>query len=118
MENIFKSFNSRACWQKLIDIFNLQWVFNASFKDNVVQISGCKLEKRTYILRINAVKCLLAGIWFERNQRVLHDKDLLWINRFEGTRLDASTWSSLSKAFSIFLVQDICLNWKAFTSLD
>lgn len=104
--------------RRFLTSFICTYPFGASFKDNVIQtLAGPKLKKQANLIWANAVKALLARIRFKRNQRVFQEKSLSWINRFEAGRLDSSTCCSLSKSFSSFLVQDICLNWTAFTSL-
>ena len=50
-------------------------MFGNSSSDNVLQILiGPSLKKGPKTLLHNAVKALLVEIWFERNQRVFHDK--------------------------------------------
>ena len=56
----------------------------------------------------------LTILWFERNQRVFHNKASPWSVRFEIARLNASSWCSLSKTFEDFSIQDISINCKAF----
>lgn len=83
---------SLACWQKLFDTFHIQWVFSGCFKQNVVQIlGGPKLKTQAHVLWANVVNALLVEIWFERNQRVFHEKYLSWTSRFEVASLNAST---------------------------
>ena len=74
--------------------------------------------KTTDLLWVNAVKALLVEIWFERNQKVFHDKPSTWMERFDSARLNASSWCSLSKDFQDYSSQDIVLNWSHLEVLD
>ena len=104
------------CWFRLLQAFNVCWAFDHDFKNNVTQVlAGLALKmKTTDLLRVNAVKALLVEIWFERNQRVFHDKPSTWMERFESVYLNASSWCSLSKDFQDYSSQDIVLNWPVF----
>lgn len=103
------------CWQRLFAHFKLNWVIDNSFCDNVLQILiSPKLKPTPKLLGINVVKSLLAELWFERNQRVLHDKTTPWLDRFETAQLNTSLWCSRSNTFANFTIQDISLNWSAF----
>ena len=62
----------------------------------------------------NVVKALLAEIWFERNQRVFHEKSSTWMERYDSARLNTSSWCSLSKFFQDYSSQEIVLNWSSF----
>lgn len=44
----------------------------------------------------------LPEIWFERNQRVFHDKSLQWVDHFEAARINGSSWCSFSKLCELF----------------
>ena len=84
------------CWSKLLQIFNLSWVFCGSFSSNVLQIlSRPNLKKTSLILWCNAVKALLLEIWFKRNQHVFHNTASVWSDRFEYARLNASAWDMM-----------------------
>ena len=89
-------------WFRLLQAFNFCWVFYHVFKNNVSQIlAGPDLKKKTAeCLWANAVKTHLAEIWFERNQRVFHNKSPTWMERYDSACLNASSWCSLSKYFS------------------
>ena len=89
------------CWFCLLQAFNFCWVFYHVFKNNLLQIlAGPDLKKKTAeLLWANAVKALLTEIWFERNQRVFHDKSSTWLERYNSAVLNASSWCSLTKYF-------------------
>ncbi|TYK28938.1 P-loop containing nucleoside triphosphate hydrolases superfamily protein isoform 2 [Cucumis melo var. makuwa] len=72
---ILDSDYSLACWQKLMSIFHFNWVFCNSFKCNVQVLYGLSFKKKSQQL-INGVEALLVDLWFERNQRVFHEKHL------------------------------------------
>lgn len=61
---------------------------------------GPKFKKSPNLLWTNAMKALLTDLWFERNQRVFHDKETLWFSCLESARLNVSSWCSLSKIFT------------------
>jgi len=113
---LFDCVFASKCWFRLIQAFNFCWVFYHVFKNNVSQIlAGPNLKKKTAeCLWANAVKAFLAEIWFERNQRVFHDKSSTWMERYDSARLNASSWCSLSKFFQDYSSQEIVLNWSAF----
>ena len=75
--------------------------FDHFFKNNLYQIlAGPDLKKKTAeLLWANTVKTLLAEIWFDRNQRVFHDKSSTWWEGYDSALLNASSWCSLSKYF-------------------
>ena len=78
-------------------------------------LAGPNLKRKTAeSLWTNAVKALLAEIWFERNQRVFHDKSSTWLERYDSAVLNASSWCSLTKYFQDYSSQEIVLNWPAF----
>lgn len=59
---------------------------------------------------ISGLNCFIpkvprSELWFERNQRVFHEKQLQWSDCFEIARLNASAWCSHSKSFSNFSLQ-------------
>lgn len=86
-------------------------MFDAVFSDNVCQILiGPALKKGPRLIWANAVKALLAEIWFEQNHGIFHDRKLGWLDRYEVARLNASSWCTLTKPFRDFSIQDLCLN--------
>lgn len=88
-------------------IFNLSWVFEKEFKNNVRKIIiGPVLMKTASLLWCNAVE--------EINQQVFHNKASSWFDRYEFAHLNASSWHSLSKQFKDFSMQDILVNWQVF----
>ena len=88
----FNCMYAKSCWFKLFEDFNLSWVFDKVFKKNVLQLLiGPKLKSRPNMIWSNAVKALLFEIWFERNQRVFHDKASPWLMRFETAKINASS---------------------------
>ena len=71
-------------------------------------LAGPALNKKTTeLLWVNAVKALLVEVWFERNQRVFHDKHSTWMERYDSVRLRASSWCSLSKYFQDYSLQPL-----------
>lgn len=78
---------SRSCWWRLFSFFNISWVFYVAFKDHVV---GPSLKPFPHMIWHNAIKAMLAEIWFERNQRVFHDKSLAWMNHLDVAKISAS----------------------------
>lgn len=103
------------CWQPLFLLFNLAWVFGDNFKDNTLQILiGPALKKKPRLLWTNAIKVVLSEIWFERNQRVFHNKASSWIDRFEIAKINASSWCILNRIFEDYTIQALNLNWRAF----
>lgn len=110
---------AEKCWFSLFDCFKVNWVVGKNFRDNVLQLlMGPKFKKKSKLLCPNVVKALLTNLWFERNQRVFHDKETPWIRCLESARLNASSWCSLSKAFVDYSIQEISLNWQALMSND
>lgn len=77
-------------------------------------MTGPAMKKNTLILWCSPVKALLVELWFERNQRVSHNKASSWNDHFEFARLNASSWGSISKGFPDYSSQEIQLNWQAF----
>ena len=62
---------SVKCWETLFSVFNMSWVFEEDCRDLVRQLLGgpC-FNKTSRLIWFNAVKAILAKLWFERNQRV------------------------------------------------
>ena len=101
------------CWEKLFSFFNQSWVFGADFRGNIQQpFVGVQFRKIPQSLWVYVVKSLSAELWFERNQRVYHDKSFVWLDRFEVTRKNASSWCSFSKPFESYCIQEIYSNWR------
>lgn len=76
--------HAKKCWQRLFHIFNLSWVFGNDFKDNTIQLLiGPTLIKEFRLIEANAIKAMLSELWYERNQRVFHNKALPWLDRVE-----------------------------------
>ena len=66
---------SSFCWVRIFSLFNLVWVFDHSISASVVQfLSGPILPKKSRIILEILSKALLTELWFERNQRIFHDK--------------------------------------------
>lgn len=101
----FSCGHAENCWFCLFDCFNLSGVFGNVFKNNVLQLLiGPRLNSNSRLIWWNAVKAILTKIWFERNQRVFHDKASPQTIRFEIAQLNASLWCSLSKPFEEFSI--------------
>ena len=77
--------------------------FFAMFLRSVAQIVICP-RVNSHQLRIYTVKVVLSEIWFERNQCIFQDKSLQWFDHFEIARVKASSWCSLSKNYSDYLI--------------
>ena len=75
---------------------------------------GSILPKKPCTIWENLSKALLTGLWFERNQRIFHDKARLKAEIMRAVDLNAAAWRSLKKEFVNYSIQDICLNWDAF----
>ena len=88
--------------------FNICWVFYQNFKKNATQIlAGPTLKKKAVdLLWVNEVKDLLVEVWFERNQRVFHDRPSIWMERYDSACLNATSWYSLSKISRILFAGD------------
>ena len=81
-------------------------------------LAGPKLKKNQQVPWSNRVKAMLTDLWFERNQRVFHDKETPGFTRFGASELNTSLWTSLSKAFADYSSQDINLSWSALISMN
>lgn len=99
----------------IVSLVYLSWVRFLVIPYEIIHILvGPKLKPTLKLLWNNVVKSLLVDLWFERNQRVFHDRKTPWLDRFETARLNTSSWCILSKSFEDFSIQDLCLNWPAF----
>ena len=111
----FEYIYAAKCQSKLFLIFNISWSLDKVCKNNIRQLLTDRIMgKIASLIWCNAVKAILAEIWFKRNQRVFHNKSSSCQNRYELARLNASSWCSLSKQFNDYSLQDIVLNWQAF----
>lgn len=80
-------------------------LFGADFRVKIQQILiGTALKEVPRLIWANAVKALLTKIWFERNERVFHDKRLGWMDHIEVAVLNASSWCTISKHFEDFSI--------------
>ena len=87
-------------------------MFENNYSHNVQQLlSGHILKKKQHFLWENMVKALLAYLWYQRNQRTFHDKEMRWIDRFESATRNASAWCSLNKDFEAYSIQEISLSF-------
>ncbi|XP_038903695.1 uncharacterized protein LOC120090219 [Benincasa hispida] len=108
---------SSWCWNKLLCFFNLPLTLCNDFKSNVFQLLARPTShKSTRLLWCNAVKALLADLWFERNQRIFYNKATSCQDRLEAARRQASSWCLLSDPFRAYSLSDFNLNWEAFIS--
>lgn len=87
----------------ILSLSKVNWVFRDPFCDNVRQILvGLALKKGPRLIWANAVKAILAEIWFGQNQRIFHDRKMGWMARLEVARLNTSSWCTLSMDFEDF----------------
>ena len=107
---------SSNCWFSIFSMLKSVWVFDGSFSANVRQLLRMPyLSKRHFLIWVNLIKVILAEIWFERNQRIFHDKkNGIWVDIIEISKRNAAAWCSSNAEFKDYSIQDICLNWTAF----
>lgn len=100
-------------------VFNVAWAFGDTFSLNVRQVLlDLLLKKGLRLIWVNMAKALLADLWFERNQRIFHDKELGWFDCFELASHKFFAWCTLAKEFKDYSIQERCLNWRAFIFPD
>ena len=104
------------CCNRFFSIFNIIWVFDGSLCSLVLQLlEGPLLLKKPRLLWLNLLKAILSELWFERNQRIFHDKEKPSSEVLSAER-NAAALVSLNKDFGAYYIQDICLNWAALLS--
>ena len=72
--------------------------------------------KKPRIIWETLLEALLTELWFERNQRIFHDKARSKVEIMCEVDLNVAAWYFLKKEFVNYSIQDIYLNWAAFLS--
>lgn len=108
---------SANCWGNMLFLFNVAWAFDGSLSSKVFQLLRRPLlSKRPQINWENMSKAMLVELWFERNQRIFHNKARDWFETSDTAKRNAASWCSLNKEYNEYSIQDLCLNWAAFIS--